>query len=130
VSTGSDSRPLGRSRREREPVPRRVFQQVKLTEEERDQLRARAAELGVSVPRLMVESALGGATGMAPDRQREVAELFEVRRLLATVANNVNQLARLANTTGEVGMQTRLEDALAEVEEVVGRVRAMTGARR
>jgi hypothetical protein len=84
----------------------------------------------VSVPRLMVESALGGATGMAPDRQREVAELFEVRRLLATVANNVNQLARLANTTGELGMQGRLENALAEVEEVVGRVRLMTGARR
>ena len=124
------SRPLGRSRREREPVPRRVFQQVKLTEDEQQQLRARAAALGVSVPRLMVESALGGATGMAPDRQREVAELFEVRRVLSTVANNVNQLARLANTTGELGMQDRLEEALAEIEEVVGRVRAMTGARR
>jgi len=130
VSVGPDSRPLGRSRREREPVPRRVFQQVKLTETEQQQLRARAAQLGVSVPRLMVESALGGATGMAPDRQREVAELFEVRRLLATVANNVNQLARLANTSGELGMQARLEEALAEVEDVVGRVRAMTGARR
>src|SRR5665648_1241873 len=68
VSAGPDSRPLGRSRREREPVPRRVFQQVKLTEDEQQQLRARAAALGVSVPRLMVESALGGATGMAPDR--------------------------------------------------------------
>ena len=130
MSAGPDSRPLGRSRREREPVPRRVFQQVKLTEEEQQQLRARAAALGVSVPRLMVESALGGATGMVPDRQVEVAELFEVRRVLATVANNVNQLARLANTTGELGMQGRLEDALADVEEVVGRVRAMTGARR
>ena len=107
-----------------------MFQQVKLTEDEQQQLRARAAALGVSVPRLMVESALGGATGMAPDRQREVAELFEVRRLLSTVANNVNQLARLANTTGELGMQGRLENALAEVEEVVGRVRVMTGARR
>ena len=107
-----------------------MFQQVKLTEDEQQQLRARAAALGVSVPRLMVESALGGATGMVPDRQVEVAELFEVRRVLATVANNVNQLARLANTTGELGMQGRLEDALADVEEVVGRVRAMTGARR
>jgi hypothetical protein len=130
VSAGPASRTLGRSRREREPVPRRVFQQVKLTEEEQQQLRARAAELGVSVPRLMVEAALGGATGMTPERQREVAELFEVRRVLSTVANNVNQLARLANTTGELGMERRLEDALAEVEEVVGRVRALTGARR
>jgi hypothetical protein len=130
VSASPENRPLGRSRREREPVPRRVFQQVKLTEAEQRQLRARAATLGVSVPRLMVESALGGATGMAPDRQLEVAELFEVRRVLSTVANNVNQLARLANTSGELGMQERLEAALAEIEEVVGRVRAMTGVRR
>jgi hypothetical protein len=130
VSAGPDSRPLGRSRREREPVPRRVFQQVKLTEEEQQRLRARAAELGVSVPRLMVESALGGATGMTPERQREVAELFEVRRLLATVANNVNQLARLANTTGELGMERRLEAAVADVEEIVVGLRGLTGARR
>ena len=46
VSAGPDSRPLGRSRREREPVPRRVFQQVKLTENEQQQLRARAAAAG------------------------------------------------------------------------------------
>jgi Bacterial mobilisation protein (MobC) len=107
-----------------------VFQQVKLTAEEQQRLRARAAELGASVPRLMVEAALGSATGMTPDRQREVAELFEVRRLLATVANNVNQLARAANTTGELAMQRRLEDALADIAELVGRVRGLTGARR
>jgi hypothetical protein len=47
----------------------------------------------VSVPRLMVESTLSGAETPA-ERKRQVAELFDVRRLLATVANNVNQLAR------------------------------------
>ena len=78
----------------REAAPRRVYQQVKLTEEERDQLRARAAELGVSVPRLMVESALSGVE-TPTERRRMVAELFEARRLLATVANNVNQLAQV-----------------------------------
>ena len=50
-----------------------------------------------------------------------VAELFEVRRLLATVANNVNQLAKVANISGEVGSRERLEATLAEVDEVVVR---------
>ena len=60
VSGGPGSRPAGRVRRRREAEPRRLSQQVLLTEEERDQLRARAGELGVSVPRLLVESALSG----------------------------------------------------------------------
>jgi len=130
VSAGSKAGPLGRARRGREREPRRVYQQVKLTEEERDRLRARAAELGVSVPRLMVESALSGGSGTSTERRREMAELFETRRLLATVANNVNQLARTANTTGELPAQQRLGRAVAEVEELVARLRGLTGARR
>jgi hypothetical protein len=122
--------PAGRSRRAREPAPRQVVQKVKLTERERDQLRARAGELGVSVPRLLVESALADVTVTGTERRAETAELFETRRLLATVANNVNQLARLANTSGKVPVGQRLEDAVGDVEEIVGRLRALTGARR
>ena len=114
------SRPEGRVRRAREPVAREVIQKVKLTEEERDQLRARAAELGVSVPRLMVESALSGVE-TPTERRRMVAELFETRRLLATVANNVNQLARSANISGQVSEGRRLEQTLGEVDELVAR---------
>jgi len=105
-----------------------VFQQVK-TEPERDQLRSRAAELGVSVPRLMVESALEGME-TPTERRRMTAELFEVRRLLATVANNVNQLARAANITGEVATAVRLAGTLREVEDLIARLRSLTGARR
>ena len=101
MSAEPTTRPKGRVRRAREPVPRHVIQKVKLTEEEREQLRGRAAELGMSVPRLMVESALSGVE-TPTDRRRMVAELFETRRLLATVANNVNQLAHSANITGQV----------------------------
>jgi hypothetical protein len=107
-----------------------VVQKVKLTEGERDQLRARAGELGVTVPRLLVESALAEGTVTGTERRAEMVELFEVRRLLATVANNVNQLARLANTAGEVPVGQRLETAVEDVEEIVGRLRALTGARR
>jgi hypothetical protein len=103
---------------------------VKATEGERDELRARAAELGVSVPRLMVEAALDGGSLTATERRQEMVELFEVRRLLSTVANNVNQLARLANTSGEVPVGERLERTLADVDGLVARLRELTGARR
>jgi Bacterial mobilisation protein (MobC) len=106
-----------------------VFQQVKLTELERERLRARAAELGVSVPRLMVESALDGVE-TPTERRRMVAELFETRRLLATVANNVNQLAKAANISGEVAERERLERTLREVDGLVAELRQITGARR
>ena len=48
-----------------------------------------------------------------------IAELFEVRRLLATVANNVNQLARSANISGQVDAGRRLEETLGEVDELL-----------
>lgn len=130
VSAGPESRPIGRARREREAAPRRVYQQVKLTPDEQHELRSKAGELGVSVPRLLVEAALGGGSETATERRREIAELFEVRRLLATVANNVNQLARTANTTGELPMAGRLVETLAQVEGLVVRLRRVTGVRR
>ena len=129
MSAGPDTRPKGRVRRGREPEPRRVYQQVTLTEVEREQLRARASELGVSVPRLMVESALSGVE-TPTDRKQQIAELFEVRRLLATVANNVNQLARSANISGQVDAEQRLERTLGDVDELLVRMRELTGARR
>jgi Bacterial mobilisation protein (MobC) len=128
-TTPAATRPRGRRRRGKEPVPREVIQKVKLSESEREQLRARAAELGVSVPRLMVESALHGVE-TPTDRRRMVAELFEARRLLATVANNVNQLARSANISGQVSERERLERTLGEVDELIAQLRQITGARR
>ena len=83
----------------------------------------------MSVPRLLVESALSGVE-TPTERRRMVAELFETRRLLATVANNVNQLARSANISGQVAEGRRLEQTLAEVDELVAQLRALTGVRR
>jgi len=129
VSATADRQPVGRRRRARDPEPRRSYQKVKVSEDEREQLRQRAAELGVSVPRLMVESALEGR--MTPDvRRAEIAELFEIRRLLATVANNVNQLAKTANISGQVPERDRLEKTLGDVDELIVDLRRVTGARR
>jgi len=129
VNAETDRRPKGRTRRAREPLRREVIQKVKLTDEERDRLRARAAELGMSVPRLLVESALSGVE-TPTERRRTVAELFEIRRLLSTVANNVNQLARSANISGQVASERRLEQTLAKVDELIAQLRELTGVRR
>ena len=83
----------------------------------------------MSVPRLLVESALSGVE-TPTDRKEQIAELFEARRLLATVANNVNQLARSANISGQVDVGRRLEETLGEVDELLARMRDLTGARR
>lgn len=71
---------------------------------------------------MLVESALA-SVGETPTRRRQaMVELFAIRRLLASVANNVNQLARTANISGEV--PERIDAALLEVRGVVGRIDA------
>ena len=92
-------------------------------------MRARAGELGVSVPRLLVESALSGVETPA-ERRAWIAGLFELRRLWATVANNVNQLARVANTSGELPASGRLSRTFGEVDGLVAELREWMGARR
>lgn len=62
-----------------------------------------AARGGVSIPRLLVESTLELAAGEVVsdfDRREVLTELQALRRLLAGVANNVNQLTRIAHVTG------------------------------
>jgi mobilization protein NikA len=120
---------VGRVNRGREDEPRRVYQPVTLTEQEQEQLRERAAALRVSVPRLMVEAALSGVETPA-QRRVWIAELFELRRLLATVANNVNQLAKVANTSGELPAGDRLPRTLGEVDELLVLLREWMGVRR
>ena len=93
---------------------------MKVTEVEGDALAARAAELAVSVPRLLVESALAPVGEMASERRAAMVELFAARRLLAAVSNNVNQVAKATNATREV--QADLVATLAAVRSVVFRI--------
>ena len=76
------------------------------------QLRARAVVADVTVPRLLFESAVNANIETTTDRKKVIAELFTLTRLMANVSNNVNQLARYANTEGKFP-----EEAHAVVEE-------------
>lgn len=116
------SRALPRRRRANATEARTRLQPVRVSEEERQRLVELAAEQRVSVSRLLVESALGG--GESPEGRRAVmAQLFELRRLLATMANNVNQLARSANMTGQV--PTALSGSLADARDLMLRIDVM-----
>lgn len=97
--------PAGRksTRRRRVPGGRQTKHIVRVTPEEEGQLMSRALRYGVSVPKLLVDSALAGDASTAAEnasvRDALITELFGVHRLLANIANNVNQIARVANST-------------------------------
>lgn len=75
---------------------------MKLTEEELDRLEGRAEERGVTVQGLLVSSALSDEIDNVRDVRHLVAELMKVQRLVGNTADNMNQIARHANTVHEV----------------------------
>ena len=92
-----------------------------MSPEEEGMLLRLAAEQGVTVPRLLVESALAAEAGETPsERRNAMAELFALHRLLASISNNVNQMAKATNATGEV--QTELGATLSAVRRTAERI--------
>lgn len=87
---------------------------VTLSETEHAQLRERAREAGVSISRLLVESALAPVETPA-ERERLLVKLNRFERLLANLANNVNQLAHQANIAGQVLALERVTSYLDEL---------------
>jgi len=120
MSDQPPSRVTARRRRANTSAPRQKSVHVRLTEREHEQLAGLADGHGVSVQRLLVEAALAGRETPAA-RRSAMVELFAIRRLLANVANNVNQLARAANVTGDTPAVARLEAVLEELRGVLGR---------
>lgn len=75
----------------------------------------------MSVQRLMVESALASESGeTATERRDSITALLLFEGQLAAIGNNLNQLARTANSTGEIGRE--LTHSLAVLQRSVGAV--------
>lgn len=125
VGVSEDAQPVrwGRMRRANVAGGRRFAHQVKVTPEEEAALLVRAEEQGVTVARLLVESALAGGAETAAQRRNLVVELFGVHRLLGTIANNVNQIAKATNATGEWQEQTTA--AMVAVRRTCDRIDAL-----
>ena len=112
---------------------RRRFQYgVRVSGEERAALEERAVASGVTVARLLVDAAL--ERPLPPARavvgaeelvvvDRAVGLLDDLIAELARIGNNINQLAHVANISGDVTIERRLRGALAENGDAVRRVR-------
>ncbi len=93
---------------------------VRLTEQEDMVLSARADAAGVSRQRFLVDAALArGHT--APERRALYGVLTSARTSVMRGMTNLNQLARVANATGQVphdlgGLAAALERATAVME--------------
>lgn len=80
-----------------------------------------ADERGVTVPRLLVEAATAERVGeTATDRRELLTELFGLHRALGAVGNNLNQLTRATNATGD--LPAELEHTLAAVRRQLDRL--------
>lgn len=91
---------LGRRRRANAPAGEKRSKRytVKASSSEQAELEARARAAGVDVPRLLFEAALASDVETNAERKQAIAELFAMRREVGSIANNVNQLAKYANT--------------------------------
>ena len=95
--------------------------QLKLSVAEKTALKIHADELGVSIQRLLVESTLSSFQGETLTERRDLlTALFQLQRGLAAVGNNINQIARAANVTGEI--KGDLDASLTLLRASVGRI--------
>jgi len=116
----SKDRRLLRRRRANVAGGRRHKHEVKVTPEEEARLLQLAEAQRVSVPRLLVESALSTAAETPTERRNAMQSLFGLHRLLAAVSNNVNQIAKATNATGE--LQADTASTLAAVRRTAERI--------
>ncbi|MBY6352063.1 plasmid mobilization relaxosome protein MobC [Rhodococcus corynebacterioides] len=94
---------------------------VKLTDEQELAVQAAARVQGVTVARLLADSALKAPR--ASVSREDLTELFDTTRLIGALGNNLNQIAKVANSTGELVPETAA--TLAAVRRVFDRVRTL-----
>lgn len=120
------ARRRGRRRSANVAGGRRVSHEVKVSEFEELRLQLLAADQGVTVARLLRESALAGGSATMAAHHDLAAELFAIHRYLGALSNNINQMARVANATGD--LHADLRATLAAVRAQLPRVTAATAA--
>ena len=125
----TEAKPKARlSRLRRQPGGRGHVVFVRLSDREAAVIKARAERAGVSVPRFLVESAVTQRQTLS-ERHALYRALLAARRTVAGLANNINQMARVANATGQVpaelgGMAEALSGAAGALEQSLDELRS------
>ena len=93
---------------------------VRVTEEEDREIRRRAVKHRRSAQRFLIETALSGPASLSAERSRAKRDAEMARIVLTRLANNVNQLAKWANTNYAmpVNLDRLVEDLGRAVESV------------
>ncbi len=102
---------------------------IKHTDEEWARVQSLAQAQGISVPRLYERSLHAGDVVAAARLSRFIGELGIVLRVMSKTSVNLNQLARVANSTAEVAAPQVLAAARhfdAQVERVTAMMRAVS----
>ena len=86
---------------------------VRLSDRELGQLKERAERACVSLQRFLFEAAMSGSAAQSAQRRQAAGDAQRARIVLTGVANNVNQLAKWANTNHV--LPDGIGDALDEV---------------
>ncbi|MGO1854012.1 MAG: plasmid mobilization relaxosome protein MobC [Microbacteriaceae bacterium] len=121
---------LGRRRRANVPAGEgRVRHEVVVSQAEELRLLAAAELRDMTVPRLLVEAGLevadqehGGV--LHADRRALYVEVFDLNRKMAGVANNINQIARQANSR-DAFTRAEAEQLTVEARELYAQMRAL-----
>ncbi|MDI3243060.1 MobC family plasmid mobilization relaxosome protein [Arthrobacter sp. AL08] len=117
---GSARSKLFRRRRENTPAGTKKRRDVWVTVEEEAALVARAEREKVTVPNLLISSALSERTDSPTERRAIIAEMMQLHNLLARSSSNINQIARHANATSEVPAEAR--EAMKHLRSVAMRI--------
>jgi hypothetical protein len=86
---------------------------VRLSDRELGQLEERAERASVSLQRFLFEAAMSGSAAQSAERRQAAGDAQRARIVLTGVANNINQLAKWANTNHV--LPDGFNDALDEV---------------
>lgn len=93
------------TRRSRQPNVdggRQHRHEVKLSDEQEVVLAALAADRGLTISRFLVDSALPSGRARSVLPTEVVTELYSIGNHLGAIGRNVNQIARIANSTDDV----------------------------
>lgn len=93
---------------------------VRVSGEERDLLAQRAQALGVSMSRMLMESALTSGGPSVAERRAAMAELMALRRLLGDLGSNLAEAVRLLR--GQGGSSKTVEPVSVALAQATARL--------